>query len=106
MNSKASDRATEPTEPPRRSHRLGTRLILATLSVLLLAHLVQSAHTIWTEQRSLSEQIDARGQAMANLASRACLDALLAKDYPVLGTFVDSVARERNDVEFVRIERP
>jgi signal transduction histidine kinase/ActR/RegA family two-component response regulator len=91
----------------RRFHRLGTRLILSTLIVLVLGHVLSSLHTIWTERRSLAEQIDARGQSLSEVASVACLEPLLGSDYPQLQTFLQGLTSDlARDVTFARIERP
>ncbi len=90
---------------PRGLRRVGPRLIAATLIVLSIGHIATSAHTIWSEKRMLSMQLDARGQSLVTLASAACLQPLLHDEDAVLRTFVDSLAAGRTDVTFARLER-
>jgi signal transduction histidine kinase len=106
MSSKASDPGADALDVPRRYHRLGPRLVLATLVASSLGLVATSVHTIWSERETLSEQLDARGQSLVKLASVACLEPLLGGDYPGLQTFVEGLATGRTDVVFARIERP
>lgn len=105
MSSKASVRVAEPDTALRRYHRLGPRLVFATLIALSLGLVATSVHTVLSERASLSEQLDARGESLVKVASPACVEWLLADDIPYLQTFVEGVARARTDVVFARIER-
>lgn len=105
MGSTSAQEAEE-LEAPRRFHRLGTRLILATLAALALGHTLSSVHTLWTEQHSIAEQIDARGESLASVGAAGCVEYVLGSDYPMLQTFVENVARGRTDIVFAKVRRP
>lgn len=105
MSSKASAPEAELDVAPRRYHRLGPRLVFATLVALSLGLIATSVHTVLSERASLSEQLDARGESLVKVASPACVESLLSNDVPYLQTFVEGVARARTDIVFARIER-
>jgi signal transduction histidine kinase/ActR/RegA family two-component response regulator len=77
-----------------------------TLLTLSLGFFVSSAHTIWSEQELLSDQLDQRGQSLCNVASLSCVELLLGSDYPKLDSFVQYLASSHPEVVFCRIERP
>jgi len=94
------------TERPffSRLGKLGARVIGITLLALSLGFFVSSAHTIWSEQDLLSEQLDRRGDSLAHLASLGCVEMLLGGDYPKLDSTVTYLAGSHPDVRFCRIE--
>jgi len=94
------------TEKPffSRLGKLGARVIGITLLALSLGFFVSSAHTIWSEQDLLSEQLDRRGDALAHLASLSCVELMLGQDYPRLDSTVQYLASSHPDVRFCRIE--
>src|SRR5690349_12582814 len=89
----------------KRLGKLGARVLGITLLTLSLGFFVSSAHTIWSEQELLSEQLDQRGQSLCKVASLACIEMMLARDYTKLDTLADSLASSGPDVVFCRIER-
>jgi signal transduction histidine kinase len=90
---------------PRQFHKLGTRLLIATLAVLTLGHTLSSVHTLWSEQRALAEQLDLRGQSIARQGTAACVEAVLVDDGPKLQTFVDELLFGDEAIVFARVER-
>jgi hypothetical protein len=86
--------------------KLGARVMGITLLTLSLGFFVSSAHTIWSEQELLSEQLDQSGQSLANVASLSCVEFLLINDYPKLDSLVEFLAKSHPEVVFCRIERP
>jgi len=76
-----------------------------TLLTLCLGFFVSSAHTIWSEQELLSEQLDERGRSLSSLASLSCVELLLGNDIPKLDSFVGFLATSHPDVVFCRIQR-
>lgn len=57
------------------------------------------------EKHVLYEQIDTQGASMCDVAGVLCVEALLVEDYPVLETYAELLAAEKNGISFVRIER-
>lgn len=53
--------------------RLGIRVILVTLVTLTLGFLISSWQTLQSEQRLLSDQLDARGRSLARISASACI---------------------------------
>ncbi len=85
--------------------RFDIKVIGATVLIVGLVFLVTGWHTIVTERRILYEQIDKQGQSLVTLTSVSVLEALLADDYPILETIADMLAKEKNDIGYVRILR-
>ena len=104
MNSSPKARAAEGPSFTRVG-KLGARVLGITLLTLCLGFFVSSAHTIWSEQELFSEQLDQRGQSLCNVASLSCVELLLGKDYPSLGSFAQYLASSHPDVVFCKIER-
>jgi two-component system, sensor histidine kinase len=102
MNSSAS-----PAEKPffSRLGKLGAHVMGITLLSLALGFFVSSAHTIWSEQRLLSEQLDQRGRLLTKVASLSCVEFMLARDYPKLDSLAEFLASSGPDVVFCSIER-
>ena len=102
MNSSAS-----PAEKPffSRLGKLGAHVMGITLLSLSLGFFVSSAHTIWSEQELLSEQLDRNGKSLADVASLSCVEFLLVNDYPKLDSLVDFLAKSHTDIVFCKIER-
>ncbi len=86
--------------------RLGVQLIGTTLLVLTVGLLITSTNTIDSEERLLSEQLDARGNALARLGATACAELMLGSDYPRVETIVVEIARQDPDVMYCRAEKP
>jgi signal transduction histidine kinase/ActR/RegA family two-component response regulator len=99
---------SEPTWLGRQLHRISVRLIGATLVVLLLGLFYSSFRTILREERLLSEQLDARGRSMAELAAVPTREWVVADrtEYDDLIEFVQTLVKDqRNDVMSARIRR-
>ena len=104
MNSSTETRPAEKRTFARLG-KLGTRVMGITLLTLSLGFFVSSAHTIWSEQEMLSDQLEQRGRSLSDLASLSCIELLLCNDYPKLDSFVDFLATSHPDIVFCRIER-
>ncbi|MFN0008755.1 MAG: ATP-binding protein [Planctomycetota bacterium] len=89
----------------RTLHRLGFRLIGATLVFLSLGLLTSSIHTIRSEKKLLTEQLESRGRSLSKLAAVACMPQLLENDLPVLEEFLQDLAQEQPDVLLAYIRR-
>jgi signal transduction histidine kinase/CheY-like chemotaxis protein len=98
--------ATESGRPLRWHGRLGFKLIGATLLFVATVFSLLCYYTVRSAKEVLYEQLDARGGSLAEVAATSCIELLLEKDYPKLDTFVQNLAQQRDDVVFVRIERP
>lgn len=66
--------------------------------------LVCGWYLIHTERQVMLGQIKAHGQSLAQAASVFSGEPLLAMDYPVLETYANNLAKEENNVGFVRFE--
>src|SRR5258708_28019963 len=104
MNSSTEARSTERLAGSRLG-KLGARVMGITLLTLSLGFFVSSAHTIWSEQELLSNQLDQRGESLGNVASLSCVELLLGGDYPKLDSLVGFLAKSDAEVVFCRIER-
>jgi signal transduction histidine kinase/CheY-like chemotaxis protein len=90
----------------RRVDRLGFKLIGASLLTVFVVWAVFSFVGFRSEKRALLEQLDRLGTSLAQMGAISCQEPLLGGDYPILDTFVETLARERDDIVFARIERP
>jgi signal transduction histidine kinase/CheY-like chemotaxis protein len=90
----------------RRADRLGFKLIGASLLTVFVVWAVFSFVGFRSEKRALLEQLDRLGTSLAQMGAISCQEPLLGGDYPILDTFVETLARERDDIVFARIERP
>jgi signal transduction histidine kinase/ActR/RegA family two-component response regulator len=100
--------ATDPASKPRRIHKLGLKLVGATLILLSIGWSVSSWNTIRSEQQLLSEQLDARGNSLKEMASLALREAMLTEggpDAPVIRGFCERLAKEQADVLFAQVRR-
>jgi signal transduction histidine kinase/CheY-like chemotaxis protein len=99
--------ATETTSPKTTFHKLGFKLIGTTLLFLSLGSLVSSWNTIQSEQQLLSDQLDARGNSLKQMASLSLREQLLTTpiDVPVIKSFCDFLANEQADVVFASVVR-
>ena len=97
--------ATESVVPPRAFQKLGLKLVGATLALLSLGWFVSSWRTIQSEQQLLSDQLDARGSSLKEMASLALRESMLIEDAPVIGGFCRFLAREQPDVLFAQVRR-
>src|SRR4030095_8400914 len=84
--------------------KLGTHVMGITLLCLSLGFFVSSAHTIWSEQELLSQQLYKRAQLLSRAASLSCVEFMLVNDYPKLESLAQFLASGR-DVVFCSIER-
>ena len=87
------------------NRRLGFKLISVVLIFLALVYLAMTFQIVASEKRILLEQIDTQGALLTEAASIFSIEPLLAQDYPVLDTYVENLARKKNDILFMRIER-
>jgi signal transduction histidine kinase/CheY-like chemotaxis protein len=85
--------------------RLGLKLISAMLLLLGVVWTTSIVHTIESERKALSEQIDAQGASLCKAASVFCVEPLLVEDYPVLAAYVGKLVAEREDVVCMQVVR-
>ncbi len=97
--------ASDPTWLRRHLHRVSVRLIGGTLLVLLCGLLYSSAHTILKEERLLSEQLNARGRSLVEIAAVMVQPWVLAETPPEFDDFAQDLVRDQPDVMAVRIRR-
>lgn len=86
--------------------RLGVQMIGATLLVLSLGLFLTSIHTLRSEEELLSEQLDARGSALAQLTAVSCAELILGSDVPRVETILKALPKRDPDVVYVRAEKP
>ncbi len=89
----------------RRYGRLRVQLIGATLLVLSIGLVLTSVHTLQSEEQVLSDQLDARGNSLAQLAAVSCGELLLGSDYPRVRTILRALPQRDSDVVHVRAEK-
>jgi two-component system, sensor histidine kinase len=87
-----------------RAFGLGPKLISVLLVFLSLGLCLQGYHTIRSEEDLLSEQLDLRGNELAQLSSSSCIEALMISDFPVIGTLVEQMLTCDPDITYVRVE--
>ena len=99
--------ASDPTWLGRQLHRLSVRLIGATLVVLLVGNTYSSVHTILREQTLLSNQLDARGKSLVELAAVSVSPWVCAEriEYDDLDTFVKDLVQYQPDVVSASVRR-
>lgn len=90
---------------PRRFGSLGVQLIGATLLVLSVGLLLTSLHTLENEEQLLSEQLDTRGNSLAQLGAVACGEMILGSDYPRVETIIEALPKRDRDVVYARAEK-
>jgi signal transduction histidine kinase/ActR/RegA family two-component response regulator len=96
---------TETASTARGFHKLGLKLVGATLLLLSLGWLVSSWRTIQSEEQLLSDQLDARGNSLKEMASLALREQMLTEDAPVIQGFCEFLAKEQADVLFAQVRR-
>ncbi|HEV8112643.1 MAG TPA: ATP-binding protein [Planctomycetota bacterium] len=89
----------------RQLHRLAFRLIGTTLIVLSGGLLISNFHTISSEERLLTEQLEARGESLTRLAAGPCADKILTFDLPKLTEQVENLVNDEPDVVFAQVQR-
>ncbi len=92
-------------QSPNSFGRLGVQLIGATLLVLSIGMLVSSVHTLDNEEQLLSEQLDTRGNSLAQLGAVACGELILGSDYPRVETILEELPKCNRDVVYARAEK-
>jgi signal transduction histidine kinase/ActR/RegA family two-component response regulator len=101
--------ASDGTWIGRQLHRLGFRLIGATLAVVSAGLFVSSIHTVDSEEKLLSSELTSLGESLAQLAALYSPDYVLTSwgtsDVPVLREILDSLVRNQPDVMFAQIRR-
>jgi signal transduction histidine kinase/ActR/RegA family two-component response regulator len=86
-------------------HRLGFRLIGATLAFLSLGLLFSSLHTIRSEQTLLTDQLDVRGASLTKIAAITCIDYMFIRDWSKLDDYLEGMVKDQPDVVFAYIRR-
>lgn len=87
------------------SKYIAVKLLAGVLFVLGLTLFMSSAMLITQGRQALLEQINAQGIFLTESASAACVEPMLLNDYPVLETYVESMAHSRKCINFIRVER-
>ena len=89
---------------PHGFHKLGIKVISATLVFLSLGFTISSISTIHSEQELLSDQLDVRGRALTRLGASSCIEQMFIKDYEKVVSVVEEITRGDPDVAFARVE--
>lgn len=79
------------------------RLLVGTLAVVGPI-IIGAAH--WeaaTHQRRLLDELDMHGEALVEATAIFCLEPLLTRDYPVLDTYVHTLAAHRDMIVYIRV---
>ena len=99
--------ASDSTWLGRKLHRISIRLIGGTLVVLLCGLFYSSAHTILREERLLSDQLDARGRSLVEIAAVPVQPWVLDPERNVveLEDFAQDLVRDQPDVMSVCIRK-
>jgi hypothetical protein len=82
---------------------LSTKVSATLLLVLTTAMAVSGWFSINKEQQVLGELLRNRGQSLSNAIAVFCIETLLAEDYPVLNTFLETTGREREDILSIEV---
>jgi signal transduction histidine kinase/ActR/RegA family two-component response regulator len=91
---------------PRGFHKLGVKVISATLVFLSLGFTISSISTIHSEQELLSDQLDVRGRALTRLGASSCIEQMMSRDYEKVVSVVEEITHGDPDVAFARVELP
>ncbi|MDH3601134.1 MAG: response regulator [Candidatus Tectomicrobia bacterium] len=83
--------------------RLSNKLICVLALVLIGVSSVSGGLAIRREQRIMQEAQRQHGQGFANTIAVACLEPLLAQDYPVLETVLNTMGRARDDIMSIEL---
>jgi signal transduction histidine kinase/ActR/RegA family two-component response regulator len=89
----------------RRLHRLGFRLIGATLAIVSAGLFVSSIHTVDSEEKLLSAELTSLGDSLAKLAALYSPDYVLQLDAPNLSEILDNLVKTQPDLLFAQIRR-
>ena len=104
MSSSASAPGPDAGERRLTGSKLGFRLLAATLLLLLIGFAATSAHSIRSEQRVLTLQLDLRGRSLAQLGAVSVVDLLVLQDWDKLEELLETITRDQEDVVFAQIE--
>jgi signal transduction histidine kinase/ActR/RegA family two-component response regulator len=97
--------ASDGTWIGRQLHRLGLRLIGATLVVVSVGLFVSSIHTVDSEEQLLSGQLTSLGESLAKLAALYSPNLVLSTDAPVLSEILENLVKDQPEVLFAQIRR-
>mgnify|MGYP000506394126 CR=1 FL=1 len=89
--------------------RIAPGLAIQVLGILLLlfalALVVNTYFTIKSESHILHQQLDREGNNLAQASAIFATESLLIEDYPVLGTYTDSLVNRHPDLSYILIKR-
>ena len=91
--------------PRRRGIPLSWKLIGAGLLVVGSTVTVGVQMSITDQRRLLGAALVRKGESLTRTSAILCLEALLARDYPVFDTFVENLIQDDQDVVEVRVRR-
>ena len=77
---------------------LSTKVSVTLLVVLTAAMAVSGWFSVNEERQVLGELLRSRGQSLSHAIAVFCIETLLAEDYPVLNTFLETTGRDREDI--------
>jgi signal transduction histidine kinase len=82
---------------------LSTKVSVTLLVVLTAAMAVSGWFSVNEEQQVLGELLKGRGQSLSHAIAVFCIETLLAEDYPVLNTFLETTGRDREDILSIEV---
>ncbi len=88
-----------------RNLRLSIKVIGATLLILALMMLLAGWGAISSERETLQERTRVHGNALAGTVAAFSAEPMLALDFPILETYAETLAKERYEVAYVRVEK-
>ena len=83
--------------------KLSTKVSATLLLVLMTAMAISGWFSISEERKVLGELLRDRGQSLAHAIAVFCIETLLAEDYPILNTFLETTGRERKDILSIEV---
>jgi signal transduction histidine kinase/ActR/RegA family two-component response regulator len=97
--------ASDHTQIGRRLHRLGFRLIGATLAIVSAGLLVSSVRTVDSEENLLSGELTSLGDSLAKLAALYSPGMVLSFQVPELREILENLVKDQPDILFAQIRR-
>ena len=82
---------------------LSTKVSVTLMLVLTTAMAVSGWFSVNKERQVLVKLLRDRGQSLSHAIAVFCIETLLAEDYPVLNTFLDTAGREREDILSIEV---
>ena len=83
--------------------RLTTKVLSNLLAVLIILISIAGYGLIYNERQVLRQMMTELGKATSHTIAVFCIETLLAEDYPVLNTFLETTGRERDDILLIEV---